>query len=72
VNKLKIQESEILESIQSLKQRILKSDITPMGKLGIEKELKGIEDAIRNYYVLEYIKIKKVGNNNNKNNHSQP
>lgn len=62
IAKLKIQESELLESIQSLKTRLLKCDLDTHNIMMLEQHLKTLEDAMRDYYALEYFQIKKVGN----------
>jgi hypothetical protein len=62
MSKLKIQESELLESIQSLKTRILKCDLELDNKMILEKQLQTLEDAMKDFYALEYFQIKKIGN----------
>lgn len=62
MSKLKIQESEILESMHSLRTKIFKSDLGNQNKMVIDKSMQILEDSIRDYFALEFYNTKKVGN----------
>jgi hypothetical protein len=62
VDKLKIQESEILLILYELRTKILKSDLDGKYKDPIAKQLDDSAELIKDQFAMEYFKLKKVGN----------
>jgi len=59
--KLKIQESEVMGVIQTLKIKILKSDLGLEQRSLIERQLSEIESQIKDYFAIECFNVKKIG-----------
>lgn len=62
VERLKIQESEILESLQALRTKIYKCDLDINDKDIMDGIITSLEETLHDYYATEYFKIKKIGN----------
>ena len=61
VDKLKIQESEILLILYELRTRVLKSDLDTKYKEPIAKQLDDSAEVIKDQFAMEYYKLKNVG-----------
>lgn len=62
MDKLKIQESEILLILYELRTKILKSDLDGKYKDPIAKQLDDSAELIKDQFATEYWKIRNIGN----------
>lgn len=62
MDKLKIQESQILLILYELRTQVLKSDLDSQHKEPIAKQLDDAAELIKDQFAIEYFKLKNIGN----------